>query len=74
LDPERWKKVEEIFDGVLDRAPAERHAFLARMCAGNESLRHDVETLIRSYEAAGTFIEAPILGSAAELERTTDPS
>jgi len=73
LNPERWKKVEEVFDAVLDRAPAERPAFLAGVCAGDQSLRHDVETLIRSYEAAGTFMDAPILGPGVELERTTDP-
>ncbi|HEY6186653.1 MAG TPA: protein kinase [Pyrinomonadaceae bacterium] len=62
MDPESWKKVEEIFESALQRAPDERSAYLEIACRGDESLRSQVETLIESYERAGSFIEAPALG------------
>ena len=62
MDPESWKKVEEIFESALQRAPDERSAYLAIACRGDDTLRSQVETLIESYERAGSFIEAPALG------------
>ena len=59
MTPERWKKVEEVLAAALERAPGERASFLAQACAGDESLRQEVETLIGSYESAGSFIENP---------------
>jgi tetratricopeptide (TPR) repeat protein len=35
--------------------PAERQAYLDQACAGNEALRHDVESLLSAYEHAGDF-------------------
>jgi serine/threonine protein kinase/Tol biopolymer transport system component/tetratricopeptide (TPR) repeat protein len=61
MTPERWKKVEEVFEAALERSPEERRGYLAEVCAGDEALRGQVETLIASYEAAGSFIEAPAI-------------
>jgi serine/threonine protein kinase/Tol biopolymer transport system component/Flp pilus assembly protein TadD len=65
MNPERWKKVEELFESALQRAPAERRAYLDQACEGDEGLRTQVETLIESYERAGSFIEAPALVDSA---------
>lgn len=73
LNPERWKKVEEVFDAVIEHSPAEREAFLSSACADDDDLRHEVETLIRSYEAAGLFIEDPIVGPSIKVNGHTDP-
>ncbi|HEX8141607.1 MAG TPA: protein kinase [Pyrinomonadaceae bacterium] len=61
MNPESWKKVEEIFESALERAPDERSAYLDEACGGDDALRSQVETLIHSYERAGSFIEAPVL-------------
>jgi serine/threonine protein kinase/Tol biopolymer transport system component/Tfp pilus assembly protein PilF len=66
MTPERWKKVEEIFESALERAPEEQSAYLTRACEGDESLRRQVETLIASYKKAGRFIETPALASDEE--------
>jgi eukaryotic-like serine/threonine-protein kinase len=63
MRPERWKQVEEILEAALERAPERRAAFLAEACAGDDGLRREVETLIRSYDEAGDFIDAPIVPS-----------
>jgi tRNA A-37 threonylcarbamoyl transferase component Bud32/Leucine-rich repeat (LRR) protein len=46
-----------IFLAALDRDPAERAAFLDEACAGNETLRRGVETLLRLHAAPQQFLE-----------------
>jgi serine/threonine protein kinase len=64
-DPQRWQRVKEIFDGALERRGAEREAFLDRACDGDTDVREEVESLLRSYEVAGSFMEAPAVAHAA---------
>jgi len=59
MTPERWKQVEEVFQGALDRPHEERQTFIAEKCGEDDSLRRQVEALVAQYEAAGDFIEAP---------------
>ncbi len=63
-DPERWQRVKEIFQGALERKGAEREAFLAECC--DADLRAEVESLLRSYEVAGSFMESPAVAQAAD--------
>ena len=65
-DPQRWQRVKEIFDGALELHGAEREAFLDRACDGNTDVRDEVESLLRSYEVAGSFMEAPAVAHAAD--------
>jgi TonB family protein len=60
MTSERWQRVQELFDGAADLAPAARAAYLASACAGDGELRREVENLLRSDAAAGTFIEQAI--------------
>lgn len=57
MTPERWQQVEKIFQSALEREPAERAAFLDEGCAGDPSLRSEVESLIAAHGEAGSFIE-----------------
>jgi len=61
MTDERWRRVENLFHTALEREPGERGAFLDKACAGDRSLREDVENLIESFEEAGDFIEKPIV-------------
>ena len=64
---ERWQQVKEIFHSALELAPERRAAFLAESCAGRDSLRGEVESLISSHEQPGHFIDAPAFQAAAEM-------
>jgi non-specific serine/threonine protein kinase/serine/threonine-protein kinase len=59
MTPERWRRVETVFQSALDVAPENRERFLAEACAGDEGLRREVEGLIEGYEAADEFLEQP---------------
>ena len=59
MQPDRWKQVKEIFQSAVELPPAHRDTFLAEACLGHDSLRREVESLIRSHELPGSFIDSP---------------
>ncbi|MBD0370952.1 MAG: serine/threonine-protein kinase [Pyrinomonadaceae bacterium] len=72
---ERWQQVKKLFHSALEREPHERESFLRAACAGNDSLREEVLSLIASHEERGSFLDAPAYEVAAELlvEEETAP-
>src|SRR5262245_40286759 len=66
MTPERWKQVDQLMQDALDRGPAERAAFLAEACSGDDELRREVESLIGFHERAENFIETPPAEVAAD--------
>ena len=64
--------MKEIFEGALERQGDERAAFLDRACDGDAEVREEVESLLRSYEVAGSFMESPALAHA-DLEQKLTP-
>src|SRR5262245_11365216 len=67
-----WQRVKEIFEGALERQGEERAAFLDRACDGESEVREEVESLLRSYEVAGSFMESPAVAHA-DLEQKLTP-
>ncbi len=63
LTPERWQQIKEVFADAQDRMPAERVDFLEKACAGDGSLRSEVESLLAAAEG-----EAAEEGSVAASE------
>ncbi|MBS1807186.1 MAG: protein kinase [Acidobacteria bacterium] len=61
MTPERWRKIDEIFDRMLDCAPHDRETLLAEYCGADEELRREVEALLAAHEQAPEFIEKPPL-------------
>src|ERR1041385_228275 len=46
MTPERWQRVSELYEAVLDRPDGEREAFLAEACAGDSALRQEIDSLL----------------------------
>ncbi len=67
MTPERWQQIKQVFNSALERTGSERPGFLAEACAGDESLRGEVESLLSSHEREGRFIDAPAYEVAADL-------
>jgi eukaryotic-like serine/threonine-protein kinase len=59
MDADRWQKVERIFHEALQADPGLRPTMLKNLCAGDELLRREVESLLAHHETAGSFIETP---------------
>ena len=64
MDAERWEKIERIFHAALQAEPSRRTTILEDSCAGDESLRRQVESLLAHHENAGTFLETPAFATA----------
>ena len=62
-----------LFNEALRRPEAERSAYLAAACAGDETLRQRVETLLRAFEQAGDFLDQPPPGAPPPPDDRTPP-
>ncbi len=67
MTPERWQQVEKILQAALDRAPADRAAFLEQSCAGDPDLQTEASSLVLAYDAAIDFIEEPAMAQDARV-------
>lgn len=67
MTPRRWQQVKELFHNALALEPQSRAEFLERACAGHDSLRREIESLIKNHEATDTFIDAPAYEAAAKM-------
>lgn len=59
MKPDRRNKVEKLFHAALEKETEQQAAFLAEVCAGDEALRAEVESLLRHGDQPGSFIESP---------------
>jgi eukaryotic-like serine/threonine-protein kinase len=65
VTPERWRRVEELYNSALVRQSSERRAYLEEACAGDEELRREVESLLSNAAQSGSFLEGQALEVAA---------
>jgi hypothetical protein len=66
VERERWLKVESLYHDARERAASERAQFLAEACAGDESLRQEVESLLAQGQDTGSFLGKPAMEVAAQ--------
>src|SRR5438552_9419912 len=67
MNPETYQHIQALLQSALEREPDQRDSFLDEACAGDESLRRQVESLLISYEQAGSFLESPAAQVGAPL-------
>ena len=79
MNPERWRRVRELFDEALDLAPEQRPAFLQALDAADAPLAEEVESLLRASADTEDFLETPAveqfrgLGVEAEARSRIGP-
>jgi serine/threonine protein kinase/Tfp pilus assembly protein PilF len=66
MTPKRWKQIDELAQGALEREGDHRASFLDEACAGDEGLRREVESQIAYQQQASRFLEEPAFKQAAE--------
>jgi TolB-like protein/Flp pilus assembly protein TadD len=67
MEPGRWGRITDVYHATIARPPEERASFLGEECHGDESLRKQVEAMVKSHERSGDFIESPAFAVAPEL-------
>ena len=65
MTPERRKQINRIFEAAVERPPSERPAYLDGACAGDPSLREEVESLI-ARRSESEAAESGVPGAAEE--------
>src|SRR5262245_29024018 len=68
---ELWGQIEKVFHSALERAPGERAAFLDEACAGDEELRHELETLLAAHERPESRFDEMFEAIKAEVAADT---
>jgi serine/threonine protein kinase/tetratricopeptide (TPR) repeat protein len=61
VEPELWRRIEELCHRALELDESRRAEFLERSCGGDEVLRGEVESLLAHEKEAEHFIESPAL-------------
>jgi eukaryotic-like serine/threonine-protein kinase len=65
MNPERWRRLDQLFQGALEQEEARRGAFLDEACAGDAEMRREVESLLLAHAGAAGFLEERPAGLAA---------
>ncbi|HTB15883.1 MAG TPA: serine/threonine-protein kinase [Bryobacteraceae bacterium] len=74
MTPERWAQIRQIFDGALERAPKDRAAYLRVVCARDDAMRQEVESLLASHDDASGFLAKPAADLGYTLHYSGDES
>jgi serine/threonine protein kinase len=59
MDPARHHRLMEIVVSLIDLEPSARGEQLSRVCADDDELRREVESLLAANDAAGSFLDQP---------------
>jgi TolB-like protein len=70
---ERWRQIESLFEAAHGRTAAERVRFLDEVCAGDQTLRREVESLLANEELAARFLESSRASAPAQINREPVP-
>jgi Tfp pilus assembly protein PilF/predicted Ser/Thr protein kinase len=65
MDPERWKRVDDLLQTALRLPQDEREEFLRKACSGDAALEREVRSLLISDQEVGSFLEQPAVEVAA---------
>src|SRR5437867_12991638 len=68
MNLEREQQIEDLFHAALERAPAERAAFLAAACAAEPALQSEVEALLAAHEQAESSYDGLVQAAALQME------
>jgi len=67
MKKDRWSEVKNLFQQALEHKAEERADFIREATGDDTTLRFELESLLSSHDAAGTFLSGPPGAAAAEL-------
>ncbi|HUF04453.1 MAG TPA: protein kinase [Aridibacter sp.] len=66
MEPELWKKIDELVDAALGVPEERREEFVRERCDGNDELREKVLALVEAQKESESFLERSAMDLAAE--------
>jgi Tol biopolymer transport system component len=71
MNPDRWRRAQEVFLAATEREPGSRAEFLEEACRGDPELRKEVESLLSTFAAAPSgFLESPAIDGVPPIPST----
>src|SRR6478672_5256289 len=67
MEPDRWRRIEQLYHSAAKIPTDKRAAFLEAHSQGDEELRKEVASLLSYESSAGDFIESPAFDVATGL-------
>src|SRR6516164_2672198 len=67
MTTDRWKRIEEIFQGALELPLSERSDYVAQACGADAELRSEIESLLASDSGSVTALRSVIEADVREL-------
>ncbi|HZR57474.1 MAG TPA: serine/threonine-protein kinase [Terriglobales bacterium] len=64
----RWQRIEELFYGALEHAPANRAVFLNQACGNDLPLRNEIQSLLDASDKTSSFLQRPVQEAARNLD------
>ena len=68
MRPERWDRLKEVFLEAVQQPAAERRAWLAKACSGDEEMRSEAEALLDAHDSDPGFLEEAAQIDPEDLE------
>ena len=72
MSSQRWADIQRIFEAASMLPADGRPRYLDDACAGDAGLRHEVESLLASRDAAGSFLESPAVPGLSAKDLDSD--
>lgn len=66
MTPEKWQKLNGLFEEALQRDAAERAAYVASACGGDIELQRELESMLAHDGQAGSLFETPAFQLVAQ--------
>jgi Tol biopolymer transport system component len=66
MDPQNFKRVEELYHAALEQPLGERESFVSRACDGDQDLLREVRSLLGHESEARRLIEEPAVAAATQ--------
>jgi TolB-like protein/predicted Ser/Thr protein kinase len=70
MDPERWRKIEQLYHLALEQEPGQQNRFLAGACQGDAELRGEVESLLAQTGGTELLVDETAWAEADDVAAT----
>jgi eukaryotic-like serine/threonine-protein kinase len=74
MKTDRWSLIEKVFQGALDRPPAERERYVEKACENDTELLPEIESLLESDKDAESVLRSLIAEDLREGAQTSNLS
>ncbi len=74
MKSDRWTLIEEIFQGALERPPAERKRYVEKACENDRDLLPEIESLLESDNDAESVLRSLIADDIKEVAQASNLS